>query len=70
MQSALVQLEQAVCDESRLLLQHVHRWLVKIVEKRNIPFCRELSFIACFPDLMLWPDYGRMGKKGPNNGSP
>ena len=57
MQSALVQLEQAVCDESRLLLQHVHRWLVKIVEKRNIPFCRELSFIACFPDLMLWPDY-------------
>ena len=25
----------------------------EIVEKRNIPFCRELSFIARFPDLML-----------------
>ena len=23
------------------------------VEKRNIPLCRELSFIARFPDLML-----------------
>ena len=29
----------------------------EIVEKRNISFCRELSFIARFPDLMLWPDY-------------
>ena len=29
----------------------------EIVEKRNIPFCRELSFIVRFPDLMLWPDY-------------
>ena len=57
MQGALIQLAQAVCNESNILLQRVHHWLIKFVEKRNIPFCRELSFIARFPDQMLWPNY-------------
>ena len=56
MRGALIQLAQAVCNESNILLRRVHHWLIKFVEKRNIPF-RELSFIARFPDLTLWPDY-------------